>query len=1134
MKNIFSCLLGLFLLAVPYRSEGGEGIPVEFTLDKPGFVTLVIDDMDGKRVRNLIAETYFEAGKNRVIWDGKDDVGRKKADPNYEIVAAPVKPGQYRVRGLVRPQIDLRYELSPYQPGNPPWPNNERTGQWLGDHSPPSGVLFVPESDAPQREGRPAPGGQIVAGADVVEYGDGLMWLDLEGKKLHGQKWVGGVWTAAPFLARDAGPDAVKDVYAYTAASFDGGGRDGGLPELRLAELVKKDRKTTGPRDPRFGVGDDRALLSPRQPFRGTLPSGKDQLNVPQQDMRYAFPDNSRHGVGGLAVYNGLMAVSLPKMNQLLWVDAVKRQIVGVSELNDPRGIAFDAQGQLLALSGRQLLRLMPPDRQARVPSTGGDDNKTAPVYGLVPIPSPQVLIATGLDDPRGIALDEKGNIYVSVWGQSHQVKMFDAAGRELKAFGKVGIPSAGHYDALRMNYPLGLTLDGRGRLWVAENDFSPKRISVWKADGSLDRAFYGPHEYGGGGTLDPSDKNRYVYQGMEFKLDWEKGETELLNVLYRYDKKQRRVYKGEDKVEVVEGPDWNVPRFPVFGHQQPVSPERPFQVKGRRYYTNAYSSQPTNGTYNVMIWVDQDGVAVPVAAMGRVNRWPLFQRPEFAALVPPGSNLEKDPVTAFWQDLNGDGRMQPEETLVRKEDTGPVLALPDLSFVTAETVLYRPQSSDGKGYPRYDFSRGERLVAGAHPSNTSGGGQVYPAADGWTILTVPPEPFPRIASVAGAKNGVPMWTYPHLWPGLHISNKAPLPAQLGEMMGGTILMGPPVRPRGGDAGEIWAMKGNKGNVYLLTTDGLFVATLWKDSRNASWNESKAERGMLSNELSLKQEAFYATITQVEGSEEIFVQGGFHGGLNRVEGLEQIRRLPEVLVSVTGSPAEAVAAPEKETSKTKGGGVLTARLASTPPVVDGNAGDWSEAKWVQIDPRTKAALSVGGDRLFAIFETGDAKLLMNTPEAFETLFKTGGALDLMIGAGGRPAAGNSRLLVTMAGGRPAAVLYQPVAPEGAEKKPFTFTSPVTTLVFDRVVDVSDQIELKAGPSGIYEFSAPLSLFGLKPAPGGQIRGDIGILRGDGSSTMQRVYWSNKETALTADVPSEAQLSPGRWGTILFE
>ncbi len=67
--------------------------------------------------------------------------------------------------------------------------------------------------------------------------------------------------------------------------------------------------------------------------------------------FRFTFPDNALVGLSGLAVHNARLIASLPKMNQLLWVDASKRKILGTVELNDPRGVAFDPHGRLLALS---------------------------------------------------------------------------------------------------------------------------------------------------------------------------------------------------------------------------------------------------------------------------------------------------------------------------------------------------------------------------------------------------------------------------------------------------------------------------------------------------------------------------------------------------------------------------------------------------------------------------------------------------------------------------------------------------------------------------------------------------------------------------------------------------------------
>jgi hypothetical protein len=86
---------------------------------------------------------------------------------------------------------------------------------------------------------------------------------------------------------------------------------------------------------------------------------------------------------------------------------------------------------------------------------------------------------------------------------------------------------------------------------------------------------------------------------------------------------------------------------------------------------------------------------------------------------------------------------------------------------------------------------------------------------------------------------------------------------------------------------------------------------------------------------------------------------------------------------------------------------------------------------------------------------------------------------------------------------------------------------------DQVEIVSDQVSLTADGLGDYELSVPLTLLNLYPKPGMTIKGDIGILRGNGFQTLQRVYWNNKSTGIVADVPSEAELTPELWGSWQF-
>ena len=194
-------------------------IPIHFTLHQAGNVTLVIDDAQGNRVRNLLSDSPFPAGQNTAWWDGTDDLGRNLDAATHGVYLIPthfVSPGHFEVHGLVHQPIDLHYEFSVYNAGHPAWETADGKGGWLTNHTPPSSALFVPAGSAPG--GKPL----VYLGSYVSEGGAGLAWVDLDGNKQGGRGWVGGNWTAAPYLARDGGAHASRDTYAYVAGCVGG------------------------------------------------------------------------------------------------------------------------------------------------------------------------------------------------------------------------------------------------------------------------------------------------------------------------------------------------------------------------------------------------------------------------------------------------------------------------------------------------------------------------------------------------------------------------------------------------------------------------------------------------------------------------------------------------------------------------------------------------------------------------------------------------------------------------------------------------------------------------------------------------------------------------------------------------
>jgi hypothetical protein len=500
------------------------------------------------------------------------------------------------------------------------------------------------------------------------------------------------------------------------------------------------------------------------------------------------------------------------------------------------------------------------------------------------------------------------------------------------------------------------------------------------------------------------------------------------------------------------------------------------------------------------------------------------------------------------------------------KGDTLSVNFRSDLSAATGTGLLLKPARFTPGGAPIFDATSINTFASDTQRPVSSGGGQAIVASDGKFVLINAPKPFSPYG-IGGGQNGKATWSYPSLWPGLHASHNAAMLEFPGELIGTTRLLGLPVTPKGSDLGEVLAINGNKGNVYLVTTDGLFVATLFRDSRTAAWAPSASAPGTHVEDQSLQEEDFFPTINQVaDGS--IYLST-VNCALVQVEGLEKAHRLPPQELSVSQQQIAAAQhffldqeAARQASQEASGPKELIVKLKETPPAVDGKLDDWSGAKFVPIDQRvtqigdwghrkiaTEAALCISKGRLYLALRTDDPKLLENSGELLQNLFKTGGCIDLMLGADPaadpkreHPVAGDERLLVTRVKQKIVAVLYHQVS-SGGKGQPAEFTSPIKTVKFASVSDVSNQIELaqadetdKSGKViGVnYELSVPLETLGLHPTSGQSIRGDVGVLRGNGFQTLQRVYWSNKATGLVSDLPSEAELTPKLWGVLKFQ
>lgn len=1047
-------------------------IPVTFTLEAPGHLTVVVEDADGKRVHNLVADTYFPAGRHALHWDGYDvgtglnaqrNQGKERFGLTNDLQRTRVKPGTYQLRGLVHNGVRLRYEMSVQSPGRPPWHTQDGSGAWFTDHSYPIAALFLPGGSAWGK----AP--QVLLTASIAETGHACIWVTLDGRKLFG-KQLGGMMGALA-AARDVGTKPLRTYDHYTLGSF-----------RSVQQIV--------------GHSPDGAHKTVMVIPDGLL--GK-SLVVNAAKGKKGL---SRSGIG-LAVYNGTAVLSLPEDDHVLFLDLGAKTGNGRrAPVPHPTGVLIDAKGRLIVLSGKQLKRF-------EVDWVAGKLGKA------------ETLVSQHLEAPYDLAGDAEGNFYVSDRGASHQVKVFASDGRLVRTIGKIGGQQIGPYDEQKMNNPAGIAVDSKGTLWVAEAAYAPKRVSLWSIeDGRFLRALYGSPKYGGGGVIDPMDKSRFYYSGnsghlgIEFELDWATGES-----------RPKSIYSLAEME-----PEGKL----LIGRR---GPEQPIYVGGRLYLTNCFAAGPRGPDNMAGIWLMEDNGRIrPVVAGGFVSKWDVFQREDVTAAIEKVGASAKG-LFFIWTDVNGDGKAQAGEFQFKQAPRGPdsIHATSKLGFASGNGLLIVPSWIDSTGLPHYDIESMRYVTEDVSVTRS----RPVVGSDGWVVLAGGP--------ICGFKDGKLRWSYPCRFPE---RGGPPLPTRRGQTMGLSRLMTYPMTPKAGQAGQLWAVAGDKGVIYLMTMDGLFVAELGGDSRTTAWLRSKQwERGMVLERISFREEHFWPTMTQTADGSVYLCAGKEHTSIFKVDGLETVRRKDFGRVKVSekmlaGKKPSYVVRSRVTVEKS-----MTVAIRPTAPEVDGQLDDWPEESWRPLPQDVRAAVCVSGDTLYAAFRVGDPRRLANTASAgWREIFATGGGLDVMVRS--RPGAkaagkeyrhqrqltaveGDVRVFITREGdpktGPWRAVRFQQIGGPGPAAE---YVSPIRQLKLDSATDATAKVNV-AQSGGDYEVAIPLAVLGITPTDGMATKGDIGVLLGSGGETRARLYWGAGGAGMVSDVPTEAELLPHTWATWVF-
>ena len=109
-----------------FSTSGSVKIAYELPEDRD--VTIVLDNAEGVRVRNLFGEYPRAKGRVEDLWDCLDDDGN------------PVKPGRYTATVVHHRPLKLKCVNSVYSASTPPWPSGGSFRVWGANHGYPTSV----------------------------------------------------------------------------------------------------------------------------------------------------------------------------------------------------------------------------------------------------------------------------------------------------------------------------------------------------------------------------------------------------------------------------------------------------------------------------------------------------------------------------------------------------------------------------------------------------------------------------------------------------------------------------------------------------------------------------------------------------------------------------------------------------------------------------------------------------------------------------------------------------------------------------------------------------------------------------------------------------------------------------------
>jgi len=1053
-------------------------------------ITLTLNTPDGHRIRNVAGgfqTDLYKIGEE----DGETivEVLWDGLDENGDLAA----PGEYIVTGIAANGIDGYFESSFYNPGTPAWGTASTASAWGADHTYPHRLA--------------AAGDGVVICCQFAEGGYGTFLMGTSGDKPYVKCWS---------EKRGSNAAAADDKYVY---------------------IIPNDWSVSGVQLLRMNAADGSFAPFVRDGVELPMPySLSDLFGMPLEEL----PAVAALTIGGNILYarcsdNTIRAID-PE-------NGVQLRVYPIYPYGSDRVFRFNL-GHGGAPKNSSIYSIASDGKSVWY---FADKN----VYRL-DLESGEVEPASfeGIVDPRSIVLDREGNFYIAD-AESVQVVKFSPDGKELLRIGKAGGRARqGKYENDGLFDITSIAVDSTGCVWVTDGGNKPRRVSVWNTDGSFNREFIGNTGYSGQGAFIHShDPNKAYAELNEMYFDRDTDEWKVENVMYNPD--------TNGGVSVVPG-------FSDFD-------------SGNTFYSSASGEKKEyfavlgmQRTTSFFMMVKEQDNWKPVAAILSVADLQHLLGGQYGAMIVRDSYgmwADNDPADViFWNDYNNDGYVMKDECVIipspiktyngEEPYTGIEPSVPfftcccscvspyDLSFLgtlrengNAKACLVKPVGFRDGGKPVYTPEGINRIT---DEFELNGSSAQLPEKN--LVIAFIKQNEKNWVAGFNRDNGEIYWKHLSPYHQVHGSHNAPMPKP-GLLIGCLKITG--VAENCGDS-DVFMVRGNLGEDYFLTTDGMYIDRLTRDGRLPGV-------GFPDDIESLKKLSFSQIAGRGEHFSGVFAKhsdgivrcsGGMPaneaGNIIRIEGLESVRHITPTVITI--SEKDIVMAEEDNQAR-----ALLAKEELEPLRIIPYTEDWEQAKPVRIDRKGQ---SVSGDframydeeKLYLRWDVTGIRWV-NGGNNWRILFKTGDCLDFQCSPSANRERGvgdgDLRLLVAPFEGSSAVVMMKQ-RDSGADKNDsFTYSSPVMDAVFDSVrklENVNPEVSIDAD-SVTVQVAVPWIELGMTAVSSGmELTGDVGIIvaDSDGKVNTARIYRSNPCTNLVNDQPGEAVIQPVGFDTILFE